>query len=410
MPTGPVSVVVVSRDRPEALARCITGLAQLDHAPFEVVVVACPAGLSAIAAHPKADEIKTVAYDLPNISAARNRGIAAAAGDVVAFIDDDAVPEPSWLTRLTAPFEAPEVAASGGFVIGRNGFSLQWGAGTVDATGTRHPLQLEGEAPAILHPAEGRAIKTEGTNMAVRRDVLAALGGFDPAYRFYLDETDLNMRLASAGVATALVPLARVHHGMEASARRFADRTPRDLTEIGASKAVFLRRHAPPETHAAALTAFRAAQCRRLLSAMQRGPLDPGDVARLMRGLGRGIKAGLARELSTLGPLPRAASGFLPFSAAPGAPHRLIAGRPWTRAACEAEARAAREAGDTVTRITLWPTAHYHRLRFRADGIWAQEGGLFGRSDRDAPLFRLWTFGARIDHEATRLRRFRALE
>lgn len=127
MTMRPVSIVVVSRDRPAALARCITGLAQLDHAPFEVVVVACHDGLAAIEAHPKAAEIKTVAYDLPNISAARNRGIAAAAGEVVAFIDDDAVPEPSWLSRLTAPFETDAVAATGGFVIGRNGFSLQWG-------------------------------------------------------------------------------------------------------------------------------------------------------------------------------------------------------------------------------------------------------------------------------------------
>ncbi|QFS84535.1 Putative glycosyltransferase EpsH [Roseivivax sp. THAF40] len=409
MTMRPVSIVVVSRDRPAALARCITGLAQLDHAPFEVVVVACHDGLAAIEAHPKAAEIKTVAYDLPNISAARNRGIAAAAGEVVAFIDDDAVPEPSWLSRLTAPFETDAVAATGGFVIGRNGFSLQWGAGTVDVTGNRHPLHLDDEAPEILHPAAGRAIKTEGTNMAVRRDVLARLGGFDPAYRFFLDETDLNMRIAATGAGTALVPLARVHHGIAPSARRHADRTPRDLTEIGASKAVFLRRHAPSELHQAALAAFHKEQRTRLLRAMQRGPLDPGDVVRLMRGLARGIKAGQARELSTLAPLPRAASGFLPFSAAPGASHRLIPCRVWARSAADNEAQRAVKAGDTVTRLCLSPTTLYHRMRFRPDGVWVQDGGLFGRSDRDGPVFRWRTFAGRVNEEAARLRRFRNL-
>ncbi|MHA6326321.1 glycosyltransferase family 2 protein [Roseivivax sp. CAU 1753] len=405
----PVSVVVVSRDRPAALARCLTGLAQLDHPPFEVVVVACPAGLDAVRAHPRADEVKTVAYDQPNISAARNRGIAAAAGEIVAFLDDDAVPEPSWLARLAAPFALDTVAASGGYVIGRNGFSLQWGAASVDTLGEAHPLHLDGDAPITLHPREGRAIKTEGTNMAFRRDVLAGLGGFDPAYRFFLDETDLNMRLAKAGEVTALVPMARVHHGMDASTRRHADRTPRDLTEIGASKMVFLRHHAPEAMHDRAIAAFRAAQKARLAAAMQRGPLDPGDVIRLMRGLDRGIAEGRTRSIGTLAPLPRAASGFLPFTAAPGAAHRLIAGRRWSRARLETLARDARAAGQTVTLMSLSATALYHRLRFREDGIWVQEGGQFGRADRTEPLIRPASLRQRIRQETARLRPFRNL-
>ncbi|MCB2152739.1 MAG: glycosyltransferase, partial [Rhodobacteraceae bacterium] len=59
---------------------------------------------------------------------ARNLGLAAAAGEIVAFIDDDAVPEPRWLARLTAPFADPGIAAAGGFVVGRNGISFQWRA------------------------------------------------------------------------------------------------------------------------------------------------------------------------------------------------------------------------------------------------------------------------------------------
>ena len=42
----PVSVVIVSRDRPEALRRCLTGVGQLQYAPFEVIVVADPAGIA----------------------------------------------------------------------------------------------------------------------------------------------------------------------------------------------------------------------------------------------------------------------------------------------------------------------------------------------------------------------------
>ena len=232
----PVSVVIVSRGRPDALRRCLMGVAQLQYDPFEVVVVADPAGCDAVRGTEMAERIKLVAFDEANISAARNAGIAQAAGEVVAFIDDDAVPEPTWLRLLTAPAAMrPDVAAMGGTVRGRNGISFQWRAQGIDAQGEGHPLELKGDAAVVLHPPEGRAIKTEGTNMAFRRAALVALGGFDPAYRYFLDETDLNVRLARAGHATALVPDAQVHHGFAANALRTSARVPTDLFEIGAS-------------------------------------------------------------------------------------------------------------------------------------------------------------------------------
>ena len=81
-------------------------------------------------------------------------------------------------------------------------------------------------------------MKNEGTNMAVRRNVLVDLEGFDPADHFYLEETDLNMRLVAANHLTAIAPLARLHHGFAQSIRRHGDRVPRDLFDLGASWAV----------------------------------------------------------------------------------------------------------------------------------------------------------------------------
>ena len=92
----PVSVVVVSRDRPMALRRCLAGLAQLQYDPFEIVVVADAQGCAAVAGSDMATHIKIVPFEQPNISEARNLGISHSAGDIIAFIDDDAVPEPSW--------------------------------------------------------------------------------------------------------------------------------------------------------------------------------------------------------------------------------------------------------------------------------------------------------------------------
>src|SRR6056297_2389366 len=141
----PVSVIIVSRGRPALLNRCLTGVCQLWYPDFEIVVVSDPEGLDAVAS--RAGLIKTVAFDDANIASARNAGIRAAAGKIVAFIDDDAVPEPTWLTHLVAPFADPEIAQVGGYVRGRNGISFQWRARAVNRIGATRDIPQSGDAP-----------------------------------------------------------------------------------------------------------------------------------------------------------------------------------------------------------------------------------------------------------------------
>ncbi|WP_212522856.1 glycosyltransferase family 2 protein [Actibacterium sp. MT2.3-13A] len=402
-----VSVVVVSHDRPAALRLCLTGLRYLDHPEFEVIVAADRTGLEAVAAIGLAQVVKSVHVPARGISAARNAGLAQAAGEVVAFIDDDAVPEPSWLRHLAAPFSDPQVAAAGGYVRGRNGISFQWRGRTVDPTGRHSPVALTGEAPALLAGTPERAIKTEGTNMAFRRDLLAGMGGFDPGYTYFLDETDLNMRLARRGAVTALVPLAQVHHGFAASAWRNSARAPRTLYDIGASTARFLRKFAPEGTREAAAAGLRAEQRRRALQHMLRGTLEPRDVARLMASLERGLAEGATRPLPELPPLPGPASPFRPFPAHPAAPHAVLAGRPWQARALRRRAAEMAADGQRVTLFLFGPTALYHRMRFTPGGWWEQRGGLFGRSLRDGPLIAPQRFSSRLRAECHRLRAVR---
>lgn len=402
--TGPVSVsvVIVSRERPAALKRCLTGVAQLDYQRFEVIVVSCPLGIEVARNRADADHLKLVAFDEPNISAARNAGLRVAAGEVVAFIDDDAVPEPLWLHHLCAPF-SEDIAAAGGYVLGRNGISFQWQARSVDRAGRARDMNLPGMAPRTLQPTEDRAIKTEGTNMAVRRAVLAAIGGFDPAFRFYLDETDLNMRLAREGLATAIVPLAQVHHGFAESRRRAADRTPRDLFEIGASQRVYLRKYCPPSLQEDEWRAFQSDQRRRLLGYMQRGPLDPLGVLRLMQSLDRGGADGLRRSLGSGRAVPSARDPFLPYPSAKGAQRACFSGTPRRAQSLRAQAAEAVDRGQIATLFLLSPTALYHRVSLTESGVWEHRGGLFGRSTRNGPLVRLWRFRRRVAAEMERI-------
>jgi len=397
---APVSVVVVSRDRPMALKRCILGLSQLQYSNFEIVVVADPDGIKAVSEF--ADLIKTVTFDEPNISAARNVGINVAAGEIIAFIDDDAVPEPTWLTYLTQPFEQPKVGAVGGFVRGRNGISFQWKARILDAQGHATNLRVDETHATILNPQTGTAIKTEGTNMAVRRDVLVSLGGFDPAYAFYLDETDLNMRLAGAGHLTAIAPLAQVHHGFAASVRRRDDRVPTDLFEIGASWAVFQRKFIAKPQHAAHWERQLKSERHRALGHMISGGLEPRQVRYLMRRLRDGYDTGRVRTLGKNELSSHASDAFKPFVFKPRKARVEMVGIRGRKAAREA-AKTRVKNQQIVTLLILSPTALYHHVQFHMDGYWEQRGGVFGRADRSERAFRLSSNTRRKRREISRI-------
>lgn len=394
----PVSVIVVSRHRPGSLRRCLLGLSQIDHPAFEVIVVADPAGLAIARQFP----VRTVAFDQANIAAARNAGICAAAGEIVAFTDDDAVPEPRWLRHLTAPFSNPDVSAAGGHVVGTNGITLQWSGGTVDRLLETGPLP-PGRTDACLHRAiPGKAIEIKGVNCAYRRGILLEMGGFDPELHYYLDETELNLRLARRGAVTAIVPEARVHHRKAASDLRQADRVPRDLTMIGASTAITLRRHQAtgPEIDRVCdgLVAEQTAKLDTLAAARK---LTRDEAGRLLATLHAGLAEGRVRPLPRLVPLRSTGDVFAPFPAQ-ARQTVVLAGRGWQRAGLSREAARHATAGQVVRLFLFSPTALFHRQRFTDDGFWLQTGGLFGKSDRGDPLFRYWRFSARLRRESAR--------
>ncbi len=398
MTDQPVSVIIVSRHRAEALMRCIVALTQQDQPCFEVIVVADPKAIAQV--QTMGLTLKLITFDEANISAARNAGLAVAAAPVVAFIDDDAVGEPTWLTRLTAPFADPQVIAATGFVRGRNGISFQWRASEVDCMAQDHPFDVS--TTLLRAGTVQRAVKTQGTNCAFRAEALRAAGGFDPAYRFYLDEADLNLRMATLGV-TAVVPLAEVHHGYAASDRRRADRVPLDLFDIAASTAVFLRRHAAVADMAEALQNMMAREAARAKHHRVAGRIGTAEEAALMQSLALGWSDGALRALSPLLPLAHPKADLLPLPGTGPRRGRVIAGRIWQHGRLAVDAAAAVAAGEVVTLICLGPTMRAHRVEFQPQGYWLQTGGLLGRTHRTAPRLRLIGFHKRIAEETARI-------
>lgn len=403
-----VSVIIVSRGRSEVLKRCLTGVSQLQYPSFEVVVVADPKGITAAQTLPFAPHLRLVPFDKANISAARNLGVTHAAGEIVAFIDDDAVPEPTWLQHLVAAADRPDVAAMGGFVRGRNGISFQWRARSLDRWGAAHDLDVHARQPTVLQPPKGRAIKTEGTNMGFRRDVLVALGGFDPAFHYFLDETDLNMRLARAGYATAIVPLAEVHHGYAANTLRASNRVPTDLFDIGASWAVFQRKHVDASEREIQWRKLRAEQRLRLLRYLVEGPLEPRAVRHLLGRLDRGYAEGSARPLDQGRLAAHPAAPFLPFPS-PTRKAGILVSRPIRLRRDRRTAAEKVRSGENITLFCLSPTIWFHKVSYEPGGFWLQKGGIYGRSDRKMPLFRIFTRSGRVKKEQMRVATQRGL-
>jgi len=345
---------------------------------------------------PFADRLTLLPQARENISAARNAGIMASAGEVVGFLDDDAVPEPDWAEALLAGFDTPEVAAVTGPVLGRNGISLQWGRMAVDSLGQDRWLQ------DAQMPDPGEALKLHGTNMGFRRSVLTRTGGFDTGFRFYLDDTDLALRLASQGLRMQYLPDAVVHHGFAASPRRRADRVPLNLHDIGASSALFLRKHAPMQVDAA-LERLVTEQRNRVLRLARQRRLAPPEMRALMESLAAGIDEGRARDSDVPTVAPAPSRGFAPFRASLPPPMTRRDGWMHRAAALRRAAAADVDGGCPAALLLLEPTPRKHRVEFTEGGWWEQRGGLFGPSDRSAPRLQAWRFRARTAAEWARL-------
>ncbi len=403
--TPKVSLVIVSRDRPAELKRLLVSLRYLQYLNFEVIVVSDADPRVLFPDIHNVSRIKFVAFDRANISAARNLGISHSSGQIVAFCDDDAVPEPTWLTHLIAPFNDADVVAAGGYVRGRNGISFQWKGRSIDRFGSHSDLPLTGDQTIVFTGTPDKAIKTEGTNCAFRKDVLLALGGFDENFHYYLDETDLNYRLGQSGHKTAIVPLAQVHHGFAASKMRTRNRAPKTLFQMGASKAWFCLKHTTQQSAATELAAFRIAQRKRLLEFMVQGEIEPRDVGRLLADLDEGIKVGLAREAQKTTPITRPIcqpfQQFLTSDTASDLSALLCRSLGWRKTRLIATKAARSGTCQTVFKLSL--SSMFHRMEFLADGFWVQRGGIFGRSDRKSRVFQRHSLKGRAIFELKRL-------
>lgn len=212
------SVVVNTCDRRDSLRTLLYGLEHQTWPHFEVIVVIGPTRDDSREMIAREFGQRVVVVDCPefNLSVSRNLGVARAAGEVVAFVDDDAVPAPRWLEQLAEIYAAdPDAAGAGGRTydarpeVGH----LQFLFGQFSVLGEQEDVRPD---PSVelpwSTPPRFRFPRFHGTNMSYRRCALVELGGFDQRYEYLFDDADIGVRLGRAGRRLVQASRATVYH------------------------------------------------------------------------------------------------------------------------------------------------------------------------------------------------------
>ncbi len=227
--TPKVSVVVASYNGDRTLKACLDSLLRLNYPDYEVILVD----------DGSTDTTPQIASSYPNVchlrhdtnlglSAARNTGIGAASGEIIAFTDADCRADEDWLYYLVGALLSSEFAAVGGPNLLPPEDSTVAAAVMVSPGGPAHVMLTDRQAEHI-----------PGCNMAFYKSALVGIDGFDPIFRRAGDDVDLCWRLQQAGFKIGFSPAAFVWHYRRSTARAYLNQQK----GYGEAEALLVRKH-----------------------------------------------------------------------------------------------------------------------------------------------------------------------
>ena len=225
-PWSRISVVVCSHDGERTLERCLDRVRALRYPDFELIVVNDGSG-DATAEIARQHDARLIDIDHAGLGAARNQGLRAATGEIIAYLDDDAHPDPDWLYYLAAAFADGSYAAVGGPNIPPPDQTLVASCVAGAPGGPTHVLVTDREAEHV-----------PGCNMAFRKSILEKVGGFDPRFRVAGDDVDICWRLQEAGFTVGFSAGAVVLHERRSSVRSYV----RQQYEYGKAETLLARK------------------------------------------------------------------------------------------------------------------------------------------------------------------------
>jgi glycosyltransferase involved in cell wall biosynthesis len=183
-----VSVVVASYNGGPTLPDCLHSLAHLNYPNYEIILIDDGSTDQTPQIAPRYPSVRYIRQDNKGLSAARNAGIAAATGEIVAFTDSDCRADRDWLHYLVSDMLAGGFTGMGGHNFLPPEDSPVSAAVMASPGGPVHVMLTDREAEHI-----------PGCNMAFYRSALQEIGGFDPIYRKAGDDVDICWRLQQAG-------------------------------------------------------------------------------------------------------------------------------------------------------------------------------------------------------------------
>ncbi len=223
-----VSVVVASYNGARTLETCLASLEKLNYPDYEVILVddGSRDDTHRIASeHPR---IRYIYQENKGLSVARNTGISAATGEIVAFTDSDCRADEDWLFYLIGDLARSDFTAIGGhnFLPPED----SWVAAAVMAS-------PGGPAHVMLNDREAEHIP--GCNMAFYKWALDEIAGFDPIYRKAGDDVDVCWRLQQAGYRIGFSPSGFVWHYRRSTVQAYL----KQQSGYGEAEALLITRH-----------------------------------------------------------------------------------------------------------------------------------------------------------------------
>jgi len=199
-----ISVIIATRDRAEVLARCLEHVMTQEGGPFETIIVDNSVDQQStravVARFPGVNYLRADP-NKRNLALMRNLGIQASHGEILAFIDDDTLVAPGWLSALVEAFADPQVGGVSGRVIETDTPEV--------CTPEIGRFTPRGQITMNFNNMIDRPVPVEflyGCNMAFRRSALARVGMYDPWYGIVYEEQDLSFRIRKAGYRTLFHP------------------------------------------------------------------------------------------------------------------------------------------------------------------------------------------------------------
>lgn len=227
--TPRVSVVVAAYNAGRTVERCLESLGRLNYPDYEVILV--DDGSTDVTPQLAASfaQVRLVRHPRNlGLSAARNTGIAAATGEIIAFTDADCRADEDWLHHTVSELLADSYVGVGGHNLLPPEDSRVAAAVMASPGGPAHVMLSDRIAEHI-----------PGCNMVFWKWALEEIGGFDPVFRQAGDDVDVCWRLQQRGHQLGFSPAGFVWHYRRSTVREYL----RQQRGYGAAEALLERKH-----------------------------------------------------------------------------------------------------------------------------------------------------------------------